>query len=359
MRNILVVNTVEYRLNGISAVIFNLYNETKRKFNYNFVYHNFMDQKFLNELSHGNEIFKISDRKRNTLKYIFQLKRIIENKNYDIIHIHGNSSTMLIEVLAAKLANYKGRIIVHTHNTTSKNKGFKFYLNRLLIKQSDVLLACGKEAGKALYGNSDYKIISNGINTEKFIYNFDDRKKFRDEVNVSNELLIGNIGRMNNQKNQEFLLELVSHLPDKSNIKLVLIGDGPDEKKLRNMVIELNIKKRVIFLKPKEQVNYIYSGLDVLVMPSRYEGIPLVTIEAQANGLPIIISDKVDREIDITNIVTFLSIDKKEEIYNQWIDQIKLCGEMNRSPNNFIKILGESGFDIKESGKKIEELYRY
>lgn len=357
MKNILVINTVEYRLNGISNVIFNLYRETYSKFNYSFVYHNFIDQKFLAQFATNNTLFKISDRKRKTLKYIIQLKRIIENKNYDIIHIHGNSSTMLIEVTAAKLANYKGKIIVHTHNTASKKKIFKNYLNKFLIKSSAVLLACGKKAGEGLYGDNDYKIISNGIKVDDFTYNFDDRKKFRDEINITNELLIGNIGRMNDQKNQEFLLELVSNFPKNNKVKLVLIGDGPDEERLKKRVEGLNIDNNVIFLKPKKNVSYIYSGLDVLVMPSKYEGIPLVTIEAQANGLPIIISDRVDRAINITNLITFLSIDKNPEIFNLWMKQIELYGKVDRTENNFIELLRESGFDIKESGKKIEIIY--
>lgn len=359
MQNVLVINTVGFHVNGVSTVIMNLYNETKGSYKYDFTFPNYMDEKFIKQLEKKNRIFKLSDRKKRTLNYIVGLTKIIRKNNYDVIHIHGNSNTMLIEILSAKLAFYAGRLIIHTHNTNvGEAKVLRSILNRILINSVSRIVACGNEAGKALYGSRPFDIICNGIDLEEYSFSFDNRNRFREEIEASStDILIGHVGRMNDQKNQDFLLDLMKYVPETIPIKLVLIGDGVNENLLKKKAAALNIDNVVIFLGPREKTNYIYSGLDVLVMPSKYEGVPLVAIEAQAANLPVIISNKVDREINITNFVSFLPIDKNEEVFKQWFDQIKKYNCLNRTNSNNIELLRKSGFDIKNSGKEIKKLY--
>ena len=207
------------------------------------------------------------------------------------MHSHIDSMSYL-PLLAAKRANVPVRI-AHSHNT-SIDRDLKYPLKQLfrtrITKVANEYCACGEEAGKFLFGNRDFKVIPNAIETERFIYKEEVRKRVRKELRFTDEFVVGHVGRLSYQKNHEFLLEIFAQLYTiYLGARLLLVGIGEKEQELRNKVQKLGLEDVVIFLGNRNDVNELYQAMDVFVMPSFFEGIPVTGIEAQFSGLTCVI----------------------------------------------------------------------
>ena len=165
--------------------------------------------------------------------------------------------------------------------------------------------------------------------------------------------MIGHVGRYCHVKNQSYLLRIFSELlAKKSNCVLFLIGKGEDEKKLRNRVEELGLKDKVFFLIDRTDVDQLYQAMDVFVLPSFHEGLPVVAVEAQANGLPCLVSDKVSNEVVLTGNIKRMPLKSKSD---EWVKAI-LSIDSSRNSNAKIELLN-NGYDIKTESKKLQEWY--
>lgn len=292
---------------------------------------------------------------QNYLQYFKWMKKFFkEHSEYKIIHSHIDSMSYL-PLLAAKLNNIPIRI-AHSHNT-SIDRDFKLplklFFKKLLPSVATHFCACGKEAGQFLFPNKKNTFIPNAIDIKKFLYNEEIRRKKRKELELENKFVIGHIGRLSYQKNHKFLIELFSEILKKEKESvLLIIGVGEKEKELKEQVRNLNIEKNVYFLGKREDINELYQVMDLFLMPSLFEGVPVVGIEAQFSGLPCIFSDKVPQETKFEENVIFLSLNTSIEL---WCSEILKIKKKNKKRD--LKNFEKSIYNIKNAKFWLEEMY--
>lgn len=277
-----------------------------------------------------------------------------EHPEYKIVHSHIDTMSYL-PLLAAKKAGVPIRI-AHSHNT-SLDKDFKFLLKQYFRFRINSVcthrFACGKEAGEFLFGNWDFKVIPNAIDAEKFYFNKDLRDEKRKELGLAGKFVVGHVGRLSYQKNHKFLIEIFNELLKKeSDSILLLVGVGEKEEELRRQVKNLGIEDKVHFLGNRSDVNELYQAMDVFVMPSFFEGIPVVGVEAQFAGLPCIFSDKVPEEVKFSSKTNFISLNSSVV---DWVTSIKEKMQMDRFMSNFD--LCNNDYNIKSAHSILEEIY--
>lgn len=279
-----------------------------------------------------------------------------DHHDYKAVHMHSSSKNFLVLKYAKKF-----RIpirIIHSHSTNFQTKSlFKKIIGSILkiqlVKYATDFFACSKESGKWLFGNkvvnSDrFKVIHNAIDYDKFGFDEQIRKKIRQEFKIKdNELLVGNVGRFISLKNHTFLIDIFNEmLKINKNIKLIMVGIGEEKEKIERKVKKLGIEKNIIFAGFRKNVNELMQGMDVFLLPSLYEGFPVVSVEAQAAGLPCFMSKNViTEETKITDNVIFISL---KENASKWA-KIILDYKISRK---------ETKNQIKGKGYLIEDLVR-
>ncbi len=299
---------------------------------------------------------------KNTFKYLIQLNKFLkQHREYNIIHGHSVNIGVFYFSLA-KMYGIKNRI-AHSHSTKYSNSKINSMRNFILQIPLKLLanhyFACSKEAGIFLYGkraikNNKVYIIKNAIECEEFRYNLSIREDIRKELGINNEIVIGNVGRFSKEKNHSFMLDIFSEINKKnSQSKLVLVGDGPLLEECKKKAEKLNIYKDVIFLGRRNDINKILQAIDVFILTSYFEGFGISLIEAQATGLLTFASDVVPEEVQVTENIHLLSIEKSPK---DWADEI------NNKLEIFIRtdqseVIKRNGFDIKIEVDKLEKYY--
>ena len=280
--------------------------------------------------------------------------------HYDIVHSHFNQIDALVFPIARKHGVKK--CISHSHNTKLSDYKLKAIRNRLMCLNiaynADYLAACSEKAGQALYGSSfstrkNTLIIHNGIDCEKFRFSAENRKQIRNEFGIEDDtVLIGHVGSFKPQKNQIFLVRVFSEVLKKNaKYRLMLVGDGQTMDMVKEECHKLGIENDVIFTGARSDAPALLSGVDIFVMPSIYEGLPVTGIEAQTNGLPCVFSDAITKEVDLTGVI-FLSL---QDSYQAWA---KVINEMpsNHNDENFKKVV-DMGYSIQDESRKLAAFY--
>lgn len=292
------------------------------------------------------------------------LKSLIKEKRYDCVHIHADvANKLLISGLAAKRVGVK-KIILHSHaaGVDGNHRGLKLLFHqacrRFLKYIGTDFVACSDLAAQWMFPNISQDkicIINNGVDLDKFRYNIETREKVRNELGITDELLIGHVGRFAYQKNHKYLVEIMKQVKAKKlNARLLLVGEGPDEKKIKSLVTESNLEDSVIFYGTSSKVNELFQAMDVFVLPSHFEGLPIVGVEAQASGLPVIFSDQITKEAKLIELVRFLPI-TDDSVYS-WVNQIIDLSEKARKDSYFE--LRKKHFSIYDTIDSFLKLYR-
>ena len=306
-------------------------------------------------------IFELPDRKKNIVKYCWKLFCLLHNEKYNIVHVHGNSCTMAIELSIAMLAGCKVRA-AHSHNTTCKYKGANIFFRPLFELCCNARIACGQEAGNWLYRGKKFKVIKNGIDFSKYALDVRVRKRIREKYQIDNTtVLLGHIGKFNYQKNQEFLIPLIETLKrnSKKKYKLVLIGDGKTQKDIIELILEKGLQEDIILTGNIQNVSDYLQAMDIFILPSRFEGLPYVLVEAQAMALPCCVSDTVSQEAKMSNNFYFISLNSQ----NEWVEQIEKISKMNNFKDRCRHYcfaqqqLEEYGYNIRKSAEELRDLY--
>lgn len=281
------------------------------------------------------------------------VKDFFKTHKYNTIHTH----IIPLSFFLYPIAKFYGikNILHHSHTTKWSDKflngvrnKFLFFFARPFITKK---LACSDLAGRFLF-KKNYEVINNGIDIEKFKFNENVRNKTRKELNIENKFVVCNIGRFEIQKNYPFLIEIFNEVykQDKASI-LLLIGDGLLKKQIEKQVQNLNLTNNVKFLGIRNDVVNIYQAIDILVMPSFYEGLPVVGVEAQALGLPCLFADTISKDVLICNS-KLLSLKLSAK---QWADEIlKYKIFIRKDESEAIK---NKGFNIKKTTEKIQNIY--
>lgn len=316
MKTMLVVGMTD-TLGGMESVIMNNYrllDKTKVSVDFLCVFEHMAFEEEVVAL--GGKVFHIDKPHKHFFKFYKNVKKIIRNK-YDIIWYNTCSLANISYLKIAKKFGVKVRII-HAHNSKNPDSKLKGYLHnfnrRKIAKCANYFWSCSQEASdffynKKIMANPNYRIINNAIDLPKFRFNEKIREEVREELGLKNELVIGHVGRFHFQKNHEFLINVFNEIHSANHdAKLLLIGKGENRNKIIALVEKLNLKNNVLFLGERTDVNRLFSCMDIFVMPSLFEGLPVVLIEAQANGLPIVASDVVSKQSKILDNFKFLSL---------------------------------------------------
>lgn len=256
--------------------------------------------------------------KKNLFQYWHDIKAI--TKKYHITHayIHGNSALMVLDAFPCKIC-HTNDIIMHSHSSSSDFPLFHYLMKPFVRTVSTKRIACSDKAGKWAFGR-DYNVIVNGIDVNNYTFNDSIRKKYREEFNLANQFVIGHVGRFNEQKNHEFLIQIFDALVKKrSNCKLLLCGEGETKPRVKKQIKDLGLESKVILLEETQNINDYLQMMDCFVLPSRYEGLCLVALEVQANGLPLVASDRCSKQTNVTGNMQFVSLNDSPEV---WAERI-------------------------------------
>lgn len=356
MVKVLLISTVGLKYDGITNVILSNLEAMDRSNLEFFVVDTIVSEKAIKEKfkSLGCKIIKLPDRREHPVRYFWKLLRFIGKNKIDVVHANGNSATLAIEMLAAKLGNCHNRI-AHSHNTKADYAKLDKLLRPLFEATYTQALACSNDAGKWLFKDRPFTVIKNGRNLSKYQYNDQIRKAMRNELNLQDEeLAIGHVGGFVRQKNHAFLLKAFKAILDRNdNAKLFLIGEGPLRQDIEQLANNLGISKNVTFVGNVDNVNDYLQAMDVMVMPSLFEGLPLALLEWQLCGLPVVISDQITSEAIISDKVRSLSLNDQ---FTKWADYIIEIGQdIDRKiqSSSAVRNAKLEGFDIQKSSRTL------
>lgn len=351
---------------GVQTVLKNYYTYmNKDEFRFDFIVHGGK----IGELekwfqSYGSEIFHVTPRSVNPIKNVREIASVIKRGNYDVVHCHQDYHGA-IAMWLSKRYGVKIRII-HSHRAYPPEKLHQKFVRiietKIVKKTATHFMACGILAGEWLYGKkavAENKVIvlNNATELDKFVYSKEKRDKIRGLYSLDeNAVVLGHVGRFTEQKNHDLLINIFyGYLKECPNAYLMLVGDGALRKSIEKKVNNLGIEKNVLFLGVRNDVPDLLNAMDVFVLPSRYEGLGIVTIESQANGLPVICSGFVPHDVAISDNVLFVEKGKYTDIL-RWVSAIDKALEKGRTNN--IDALRKAGYDIAIEAKKLEEIYR-
>lgn len=308
--------------------------------------------------SMGAQVFHVAKMRGSLGLRQKQLREILAKGSYSVVHDHSGYKSYFFLNLARQMG-IKCRI-AHAHIANIPESKIALYERSLVTpltkSASNYLFACGTDAACWMWGQdalvrNQVTIMPNGIDTSKFLFSVKLRSELRASMGLNGKLVVGNVARLSDQKNHEFLLKAFAHvIADCPNAVLVLVGRGELEDQLKNKVFELGIERSVLFLGVRDDVHRLLNIMDVFVLPSKYEGLPVTLVEVQANGLPAVVSDAVTKEIKLAENYDVLSLDSGAE---EWAKHIIKMSD--RRIENVESVVG--AYDIEVLAKKLMKWY--
>ena len=355
---ILLINTVPTEKNGITNVMFNYLRAMNTQgITIDLVSLNKPDDFYMQQIERkGGKVYVIP-RLEGVIRYWSSLRKLISNNQYNIVHIHGNSHTTVLELTAARAAGCVVRM-VHAHTTTCAH----VVVHRLLTPLFNALcthgLACGEAAGKFMFGNKPFTVVNNGVDTDKFAFRVDIRESVRKMYGLEGTKVIGHVGYFSDVKNHRWIIEVFRSLLEKDkDFRLLLIGDGALRGEIEIKAREYGIFDSITFTGNINNVDEVLNAMDIVLMPSLFEGLPLTLIEQQANGLQCVCSDAITTEADKTGNLRFISLNQSA---NEWASEIISfinIADRNKRSIEAIKKIKKAGYSIQEEADKLADLY--
>ncbi|MEN6461352.1 MAG: glycosyltransferase family 1 protein [Syntrophomonas sp.] len=359
MFKILILNTIGLDFEGITKSIISYLEATDRsdmEIDFALVSQNFNPAMLKIIEKMGCNIHVLPLRMKKTFRYFFALRRLIQENGYDIVHAHGNSATLAIEMWAAKLAGCKVRI-AHSRNTSTNYPILNQLLKPLFYMSYTQGFACGTEAGRWLFGNNDFKVIPNGKDISKFSYNSNKRIEYRTKLKVTDKVVIGHAGNFNYQKNHEYLIRIFKELAcEDKHYVLYLMGEGSLRPQIKKMVEEYELEEQVFFTGSIDNMADMLQAMDIMVFPSIFEGLPNVVLEWQVTCLPCVISDSITKECKLTDLVSYMSLQDGPAAWAEKIRSIEIV-DREEIKDRVLEQIRTAGFDIEENAKQLKEIY--
>lgn len=313
----------------------------------------------------GVGFYELSGSQRKLGRNHKMFKQLLKERHYDVVHLNIFQGLSLYYAYLAKKAEVAVRI-AHSHNTAlrqSKTKWLKLLLHNagksLWAENATDFWACSRVAAEFMFPqsvleNKKYEFIPNGIDVEKFRFNNKVRNQIRKDLDIEGKLVIGNVGRLCYQKNQEYLLEVFAKLQTQGpDSVLLLVGEGELKAELQQQAEELGVADKVIFYGVTDKVEQLLWAMDVFAFPSRFEGLGIVVVEAQAAGLPVVCSDNVPGEALVTDLVQKVKV---RSGVDNWAESILNC-QFNADRLSANEQVQKSGFAVVDVAKRIEKTY--
>lgn len=295
------------------------------------------------------------------LQYQLYMQELFaQHPEYRILHGH-NGAFAVYSLYGAKRAGLPVRIF-HGHDT-NLTRDLKYPLKLFCLQFLEANInqrwSCGVEAARFYYGNEvvqqgTFRVIHNAIEVERFLYDEESRRHLRQQYGLEHKRVLGHVGRFMDQKNHEFLIKLFAELHRRDAAAfLVLIGDGELMPKIQAKVKALGLDQAVLFVGNVPNVNEWYQAFDAFILPSHYEGLPVVGIEAQAAGLTCVFADTITKEIAFSQDVAYLSLNAGPEV---WCQQLLEAFTKKQRPDNYA-LITDAGYNIKFEARKLQQLY--
>ncbi|WP_368791488.1 glycosyltransferase (plasmid) [Companilactobacillus farciminis] len=360
------------KFGGVSSMIFNFYkNVDHEKIQFDFVAPKIssfsMYRREIEEM--GGSIIELQTSGnfiKRKLQFFKRLTHLIKRKKYDVVHI--NSGSIFLNIQVSWIAHFCGvkKIITHSHNAGNDHE-----LLVLLTKLCKPLLefgptdyfACSNLAAKFMFTkkrvhNKNYQVINNGVDVQKFKFNIDDRQKYREKLSIQGKVVLLHVGRFTSAKNHQKLINIFKCFHTLvPNSVLLLAGEGELEESIHNQVEQLKLQDSVLFLGLRKDIAELMSTSDMFILPSFYEGLPVVGVEAQTNGLPCVFSDSITREVDLNDKENlFLSLEFSNQQWAQKIKDIFLNTNLKKRDKAY-KNVEKKGYSLVQVGKLLEKIY--
>lgn len=348
---------------GVESFIWNTYtNLNLEKFQIDFWGRSASSNEYIQYMNeHNSKLYVFNSKKNKVMKQIEvinHIRNIVKKNKYDCVHIHvGNAFSAFIYYCG--VISVSKNIIIHSHSSGKSIKNIRWFLSSVFkhfIYGKNILrLACSDVAGKWMFPSRyNYKIIENGIDFSRFTFNLQIRNKIRNSLNIENKFVIGHVGRFSYEKNHEFLIDVFNEIyKQNKNTVLLLVGNGSLEKQIREKVRNLGLDDAVIFYGTTPDVNELYQAMDCFVLPSHYEGMPIVLVESQAAALKTVCSDTITNEAKITDLLEYMSLSLSAEA---WAKKI-LSYNIDYERNDMSGEVTVAGYDIKQVARHLEEMY--
>lgn len=304
-------------------------------------------------LSLGGKIYRSVPKSKNLLKSLKNLANVVKKNNYKYVMRVSQHSLSTLELLVAKL---NGADVLIYRSSNSKTGGGKintllhYFFKWMSIRIPNIKIAPSTEAAEFMFGknciiNKNAKILKNGIPLELFQFDEKKRNKIRNEFKIEEKFVIGHVGRFSEQKNHYYLLDVFSEIVKLNNDSvLLLVGNGNLENKIKERVKRLGLENQVVFAGTRSNIPEILMAMDVFIFPSFFEGLPNSVIEAQATGLPCLISDTITSEVKIIDEVKFMSIKEQPSNWAKEALTMTRNNEIENIRNKFIR----NGYDINK-----------
>ena len=364
-RKVLQIGSENFGAGGRSVIAYNLTRPLTDDFQVDFLAIGKLKNPSFHQIieENGGQVQHVKE-VSSKIKRLRSVYSILKKEKYDIVHINVDDAIEgLSNIVLSKLSGAK--IVLHAHNTSSsRGKGFAGRIKMLLASKIvnflvDCKLACSLEAANYLYGDTDLLevvILKNGIIINDFLYNIDLRQKVRENLNIPmGAIVLGTIGRLSYQKNPEFMISLIQTLFSKSpNFYFIWIGDGEERANIETLLDEEIKLGRVLLLGKQEQPAQYLQAMDVFLLPSFYEGFGIVNIEAQASGLPCVVSSAVPESASVNSNFYRLLLSDGVEKWSDFITSLSF----ERLPYGSAEKIKKAGFDIEDSARKLRIIYQ-
>lgn len=344
---------------GLETMLMNYYRRIDRsQVQFDFLTHREYDGDYGEEIRRlGGVIYHLPRLNPFSRNYKKKLGEFFDlHSEYQVIHVHQDCLSSII-LKSARQHGVKVRV-AHSHNSNQDMNikyPLKLYYQRYIPKYATTMMACSKEAGTWMFRGAEFQILNNAIDARLYIFDSEKKRQQRKKWGIKpDELLIGHVGRFSFQKNHFFLIDIFHAIQEKVPAKLILVGDDSTEraKKIKEKIMALDLQDKMIFTGIRSDVADIMQAMDVFVFPSHYEGLPVTMVEAQASGLPCLISDKVPIECKKTDLVCQIPLDAGAKA---WAEQAITASHVVR--RNTYEEIKDAGFDIAENANWLQEFY--
>lgn len=362
MRILQVVNHMDY--GGVEAVIMNYYRHIDRKkvqFDFAVSEDSLFPQR--EEIQSLGGTIYLLPKIVHLKKYLSALKKVIQKNQYQIVHCH-MSSLNVIPLYAAYQGKAKVRIC-HNHTSAHKKEGIRAVLKYMLRPCckwfATDYFACGTYAGQWMFGRNGVNhggvyLMRNAVEVERFCFNADTREKIRQKLGLCGKFVVGHVGRFVTPKNHAFLIDIFREVYQKNtNARLLLAGEGELMEKTKEKVKKLGLWNVVIFYGNSEDTASLYQAMDVFCLPSLFEGFPVVLVEAQANGLPVVVSAQVSDEAKFLDSYDSLSL---KETPSEWAGRILLGSCKEEQRKQAYQKVARAGYSIGDEAKRLLGFYQ-
>jgi glycosyltransferase involved in cell wall biosynthesis len=359
-RVLVVITTAMVPYGGLTSVMMNLYRQIDQdRLHIDFASTNpVLDDALAAELKdRGSAYYPLGNRKKHLGSYIHNLSTVLKNGNYDIIHVHSNSATALLELKTAEKHGVKKRI-VHNHTSICDHKLLHRICKPVFQKAYTDAIACSKKAGDWIFGEGKFLILNNGSDVERYRYSKEHREQIRSQYGIMDTtVVLGHVGKIYKPKNHHFLIQLFADYHKlRPDSLLLLVGDGDMREEIETDAADRGLSDFVVFAGMQRAPEKYLSAMDVFVFPSIWEGMPLSMIEAQASGIPCLASDTIDESVAVTANVLSLSIHNGSDAWVAALQELVLP-ERSESSDECINSIKKAGFDARSNAIELERVY--